>query len=47
MNIFVEPRVKLELLSSSSFYSFVHTWEKGIDFRMLEIVFAMLKEYKF
>jgi SET domain-containing protein len=42
MEIFVEPRVKRELLSSSSFYSFVHAWETGMDLKMLDA--CMIKE---
>lgn len=29
LNIFVEPRVKSELLTESSFYNFVETWKDG------------------
>lgn len=29
LNIFVEPRVKSELMAESSYYSFVQTWQDG------------------
>lgn len=29
MDIFLEPRVKNELLAESSFYNFVQSWETG------------------
>lgn len=29
LNIFVEPRVKAELLTESSYYNFVKTWKDG------------------
>lgn len=31
MDIFVEPRVKRELMSSSPAFTFVHTWDTGIN----------------
>ena len=31
MDIYVEPRVKRELISSSSFFTFVHTWDTGTN----------------
>lgn len=40
LNIFVEPRVKLELLNESSYYNFVQTWQDGkvlhLDFCIVE-----------
>lgn len=29
LNIFVEPRVRVELLTESSYYNFVQTWQDG------------------
>lgn len=29
LDIFVEPRVRIELLTESSFFNFIHTWKDG------------------
>ncbi|KAL1808698.1 hypothetical protein ACET3Z_025688 [Daucus carota] len=37
LNIFVEPRVKSELLTESSFYNFVQTWEDDEEISLLHM----------
>ncbi|KAK3026355.1 hypothetical protein RJ639_042652 [Escallonia herrerae] len=37
LNIYVEPRVKLELLTESSYYSFVKTWQSDKEILLLHM----------
>jgi hypothetical protein len=36
INIFVEPRVKKELLTEDSYYNFVQTWDDGKRFNLCD-----------
>ncbi|KAJ6852289.1 putative NAD kinase 3 [Iris pallida] len=35
INVFVEPRVKIELVTQGSYFSFVQTWEDDADIKLL------------
>lgn len=42
LNIFVEPRVKSELLMESSFYNFVQTWKDGELVKLIYILLSIV-----
>lgn len=46
LNIFVEPRVRAELLSELSYYNFVQTWEDGKFYDLLNFSVEKLSSKK-
>lgn len=44
LNIYVEPRVRAELLTESSYFNFVRTWKDGENYRRLFLFYYTLEE---